>query len=164
MVKRIPQEQAPEVSLDDVLRIVKKAGIELYKDRAGMPLNQAQRNLEGRTHYVDDATLRSFVAKIHSVSIMDEGLILGLVESVQAGPNSESGRLYRPVLFDVFGNTIALPDLEHSFKTLKQAQSEFWKAADEVDAVELTIEGLKRKRDTLAADAETLDKLLEELE
>lgn len=158
------EQQAPEVSIEDVVKAVQKAGVELFKERAGLPLNQAQRNLEGRTHYVDDSTLKSFVAKIHAVYVMDEGLILGLVESLQAGPNPDMGRVYRPVFFDLFGNTLYRPSIEESFKSLKQAQTEFWKQAEEIDAVDATIEGLKAKRDSLQKEAEDLNAIVEELE
>lgn len=164
MVIRKREEKAPEVTVDDVARTLRTNGVELFKERAGMPLNQAQRNLEGKTHYVDDKTLASFKARIHSVSIMDEGLILGMVESIQAGPNEESGRVYRPVFFDVFGNEVYKPSIEESQKSLKSAQAEFWKQAEEIDAVQATIDGLKAKQKALQDEANALGAIIEELE
>lgn len=157
-------KQVPAMSTADLATTLSKHGVQLFKDRSGMPLNQAQRNLEGRTHYVDDSTLKSFVAKIHSVSVMDDGLILGIVESCQKGPSSDSGRVFRPVFFDVFGNTVYRPDLDESFDSQKQAMSDFWKQADEIDAIKATIEGAKAKHKALAQAADDFSELLEELE
>lgn len=162
MVKK-EEKQVPELSVEDVAKRLTKAGIELFQERSGFPLNQAQRNLEGKTKYVDDATLRSFVAKIHSVQVLEEGLVLGIVESVQAGPNADAGRVYRPVFFDVFGNTIYRPSIDDSFNTLKQAQSDFWKQADGIDPVAATIEGLEAKEKAMTEELEAFQKLMEDI-
>lgn len=134
---------------EEMIAALKKAGVLLFKEYSGMPLNQAQRNLSGRTHYVDDTTIRSFNAKIHSVHVLDEGLLLGIVESVQKGFNESDGRFFRPVFFDLFGNTVYRPDIEDSFDSLKKAQADFWKQADLLDAEALTIEGIEKKHDVI---------------
>jgi hypothetical protein len=143
MAKKQPIDQAA------LIDAIKKQGIELFRERSGMPLNQAQRNLQGRTHYVDDATLKSFGAKVHTTHVMDDGLIFGMVESLQKGFNPEDGRVWRPVFFDLFGNIVARPPIEDSFDNIKQAQAEFWKLADTLDAQALTIEGVEKKYDVL---------------
>lgn len=157
------KKEIPEMTTADLATALSKHGVQLFKERSGMPLNQAQRNLEGRTHYVDDSTLKSFVAKIHSCNIMDDGLILGMVESCQKGPRAEDGRVFRPVFFDVFGNTVYRPDLDDSFDSQKQAMSDFWKQAAEIDAIKATVEGAKAKHKAMQAAAETFGDLLEEI-
>lgn len=147
----------------DLARKLKQAGIELFQERSGFPLNQAQRNLDGRNHYVDESTLRSFVSKIHNVYVMEDGLILGMVESVQAGPNADSGRVYRPVFFDVFGGIIHRPSIEESAKTIKKAQAEFWQQAEEIDAVEATLDGLKAKQGQIEQELDGIKKLVREI-
>lgn len=142
---------------------LKAAGIELFQERSGFPLNQAQRNLDGKTHYVDEASLRSHVSKIHNVYVMDDGLILGMIESVQAGPSADDGRVYRPVFFDIFGGIIYRPDLQDSAKTLKKAQAEFWQQAEEVDAIEATTEGMKAKLQELERSVDDFKRLMKEV-
>lgn len=134
---------------EEILAAVKKQGIELFQERSGLPLNQAQRNLEGRTHYVDESTLRSFGAKVHSVHILDDGLLLGMVESLQKSFNPEEGRVWRPVFFDLFGNVVYRPDIEKSFDSVKKASTEMWKEADLLDADAITIMGIEKKHDIL---------------
>ena len=63
---------------------------------------EAQRQLSGITHYVDDDTLRYFKSRILDVIFSNDGLTLGLVMSQ---PNYEKNdkREYRAALFNVFG-------------------------------------------------------------
>jgi hypothetical protein len=151
----------PEFDIDQLKMALAKAGVTLFTERSGFPLNQAQRNLQGKTHYVDDSTMRGFVGKIHSVHILEDGLILGLVESIQAGPNEESGRVYRPVFFDVFGNVVMRPDIEDSFKTLKQAQAAFWRMADDIDTIPLTLKGIETKKDVIENELREWKRLMD---
>lgn len=162
-MKKADRKEVPEVTMEQLAKALTEAGIKLFSDRVGLPLNQAQRNLEGRTHYVDDKTLASFVAKIHGVHVLEEGLLLGIIESVQKGPSAASGRVYRPVFFDVFGNEVARPSLEDSAPDLKKANAMFWQMADDIDIVESTLEGIETKRDNLQKEAGRYEALLEEL-
>jgi hypothetical protein len=78
-------------------------GINTYRDESSYPLPRAQRALCGRTHYVDDDTLRYFKARINSSHADFNGLYFYLVESVA---HPERGRVHRVVLFDVFGEVL----------------------------------------------------------
>ena len=147
-----------------MLGVLQRAGIDLFKERGGKPLNQAQRNLDGRTHYVEDSTIKSFVGQIHATHILDGGLLIGIVESVQAGPNAESGRVFRPVVFDLFGNVVYRPDIDESFQTLKLATMDFWDKADSFDAHKLTLEGLKAKVKEAESEVEMWKRLAEQFE
>jgi hypothetical protein len=151
----------PEFDVDQLRSALIKAGVVLFTERSGFPLNQAQRNLEGRTHYVDDSTVKSFAAKVHSVHVLEDGLILGMVESIQAGATAETGRVYRPVFFDVFGNIVFRPEIEDSFKTQKSAQAEFWKRADDIDPVKATLEGVEKKHDSVKEELKSWEKLMD---
>jgi hypothetical protein len=161
--KKPAAAEVPAMSTTDMASAMSKAGFKLFAERTGLPLNQAQRNLEGRTHYVDDSTLKSFAAKIHTVHVMDDGLVLGLVESVQKGFNAADGRVFRPVFFDLFGRIIHRPEIDDSFDSQKQAMSSFWKEADEIDAVEETRNGLREKCEVLTKELGEVQTLLEEL-
>lgn len=153
-----------KMTTDALATKLKAIGLELYRERSGYPLSQAQRNLEGRTHYVDDKSIKFHAAKIISCNVLDDGLILGIVESVKAGFNEqESGRVYRPVFFDVFGNDIYRPDIENSFKTAKQANASFWAQAEMIDAIKATLEGAERKRNLIELELRDYDAFLKEL-
>lgn len=142
---------------------LKKAGIPLFEERSGFPLNQAQRNLEGRSLYAEDSQLRTRSTKIHSVYVLEDGLILGLVESVQAGASEADGRVYRPTFFDVFGNIISQPEIKDASPTLKKAQADFWRTADELDAADVTANGMKTKEEQLEKALADFRKLMKEL-
>lgn len=163
MVKK-NEAAVPEITVEQLVSDLSKAGVQLFRQRSGMPLNQAQRNLEGLTHYVDDKSLSAFVAQIHHVYILEEGLLLALIESVQAGPNKESGRVYRPVLFDVFGNVIHQPTIDDSADSLKKANAQLWQVVDEMDGVQITIDGLKAKIKQLDDQSEKLTELLDSIQ
>ena len=44
-------------------KISAAADVELFKDRSAVPKWDAQQNLQGRTHYVEDSTLKYFGAR-----------------------------------------------------------------------------------------------------
>jgi len=63
---------------------------------------EAQRQLSGITHYVDDDTLRYFECRILEVVFAEDGLTLGLITS-QPNPMTRE-REYRAIMFNVFGD------------------------------------------------------------
>lgn len=83
----------------------------------------AQRNLDGRTHYVDDDTLRWHKSRITSGGYLHaaQGLLYRLTESVALDMHNRS-RGFRCVVFDVFGTTVYHPDLEHAFSSSAKAE------------------------------------------
>lgn len=109
----------------------------LYRQESYNDKYNAQRNLLGRTHYVDDDTMRSFKSRILTTVNTDDGLLFALVESC-SGDYEHKTRIFRPVIFDVFGNVLHRPDLEQSFKTGDQARKAMREALNEIDAVAVT--------------------------
>lgn len=101
----------------------------------------AQLNLEGRTHYVDDSSLRFHHARIIYTNDYKNGLIFGLIESVALDMNNTK-RGFRYVLFDLFGNVVSRVDLEDSFKTSKVAKAAMDEALKALDVEAITKEGL----------------------
>ena len=69
------------------------------------PTYDAQRNLQGRTHYVDSDTLKGFQAKILNSGHSKDGLLYWLVESVQSRPD-HGGYTRRAIVFDLFGSIV----------------------------------------------------------
>ncbi len=103
----------------------------------GDPTANAQRNLVGRTHYVDADTLRFHKARILSCVVGKDGLLLGLVESVVILPDGPQ-RGFRPVVFDMYGNVVnerrAL-DQCHSTRAKAEAALKADMVAIDADAV-----------------------------
>lgn len=135
--------------------LARLAGLSLYSDKSYDTKRNAQLNLDGRTHYVDDGTLSYFGGKILKATDLDNGLIFGIVESVKAVFNDQT-RVYRPVFFDLYGNVIDRLDIEHSFKSSASANKAFWPIANSLDAVAITREAIaneatkaKRQHDVL---------------
>lgn len=101
----------------------------------------AQLNLEGRTHYVDDDTLRFHHAKILRTCVHDNGLLFSLIESTALDMRNTK-RGFRYVIFDLFGNVIARPDLDNSYKTSEQARKAMYTVLNGINAEKVTMEGL----------------------
>jgi hypothetical protein len=114
--------------------------VRLYRSESSDPKRNAQQNLTGRTHYVDDDTLKFFSARVLSFRIHAGGLLCSLVESVK-GPDGP--RIFRGVIFGIDGNTIYRPSFDESFRNREQAEKAMYKALDEIDAVKVTQESLK---------------------
>lgn len=68
----------------------------------------AQLNLEGRTHYVDDDSLRFHHAKVLETRVHYNGLLFSLIESTGLDMHNTK-RGFRYVIFDLFGNVITSP-------------------------------------------------------
>ena len=111
----------------------------LYRNESSYPKNNAQRNLQGRTHYVDDDTLRGFHSCIISARETDGGLLFAIVTS-DAKDFENKSRGFRYVIFDLFGTVVernpSSTDREY-FRTSDQATKAMWKALDAIDAVEV---------------------------
>lgn len=114
-----------------------------YKNESNNPKLNAQRNLDGRTHYVDDATLRWHKSRIISTYIADDGFILALIESYAVDPDKRT-RLYRPCVFDIFGNVIERPTLKNGFRNRKTAHNTLKKILANLDAKQITIDAIAR--------------------
>ena len=104
---------------------------------------EAQYQLTGRSHYVDDETLRFHHARVLSADIHADGKLFWLIESVSLDMRNTM-RGFRYVVFDIFGNIISRVDLKHAFKTSKQARKALKAYLETVDADAVTIAGIKQ--------------------
>ena len=109
--------------------------INLYRTESSDPKLNAERNLQWRTHYVD--ALRAHKSRILHTKIAGGGLLFALVESYATDPNNGK-RLFRPVVFDVFGGTVCRPSLDEGFRTRKLAEAAMREALSAIDAVQVT--------------------------
>lgn len=133
------------------------ANVRHFRCESCTPEYDAQRNLQGRTHYVDPDTLKGFQARILTGYSTEDGLLYVLVESVQSRPQ-HGGYTRRAIVFDVFGDIVneraGLSDGEWFRDTAKadKAAADFVRA---FDAVKHTMEKLaaNARREIKAARA-----------
>lgn len=131
----------------------------LFREESSNPKYNAQRNLEGRTHYVDDSTLKFHKSRILETHITDNGLLFALIESV-ALDMGNTQRVYRPVIFDVFGTVLWRVKLKDSYGTRKAAEKAMWADLNAIDAKEHTYKAAIASREAYAAEMnELIDKV-----
>lgn len=147
----------------EIVSKLQAAGVVIFKERTGYPEGIAQKNLQGKSDYVSAETLKANGTKIHSCTVLEDGLILGIVESFPLGVAAEDGKGFRPVFFNVFGQTIYRPKKDEHSATLKAAQSEFWKKASELEAVDATLEGLEQWQSDTEKQLQTIKSIMKEL-
>lgn len=120
---------------------------------------EAQEHLAGRTHYVDDDTLRFHKSRVLNCDITENGLLCWIITS-DALTADNSRRGFRYVVFDIFGNVISRHNLEDAFKTSKAAQKALREFLSTVDAKALTLEALGRVERNMTRDMAELRKVL----
>lgn len=135
-----------KISLSSVLQ---QLGFSPFQCHSCYPLGDAQRNLSGRTHYVDDDTLRFFLARILYTGREHDSLTFWLVESVRSKPDSLPGGRIRFVAFDVFGSVVSRDEWHRSSKAAIKA-GRAWLAQH--DAVAHTRAALANSLERMQAD------------
>lgn len=122
--------------------------MKLYRNESGDAKTNAQRNLMGRTHYVDDETLRWHKSRVMSARVVDNGLLFAIVTS-DARDMDNTQRGFRYVIFDIFGTVIERNpsniDAEW-FRTSDKASKAMWAALNGIDAKALTLAAIEKAR------------------
>jgi len=111
--------------------ITTAANVAPYSDKYSNPKANAQRNLEGRTHYADEETLNFFKARIVSAYADADGLFFKIVESLSLDCD-HTRRGFRVVVFDLFGQVVYRPSFEECTST-KKAAVLLWMKSDKID-------------------------------
>jgi hypothetical protein len=125
--------------------------VNLYRNESSYPKINAQRNLQGRTHYVDDSSLRWHKSRVLSARVVNNGLFFAITTSDALDPNNMR-RGFRYVIFDIFGNILERPKLEDAFRTHTQCVKAMWKILDGIsneNAKQITREALQRHQASL---------------
>lgn len=115
-----------------------------FEDKSYDDKRNAQVNLQGRTHYVDDDTLKYHKSRILKCHITDNGLLLAIVESYQA--TFDGKRLFRPVIFNMLGGVVDRVTGTGGYKTKQQAIKAMWESLDAIDAVQETKQAFEHHR------------------
>lgn len=150
---------------EQITRLVaalKPLHVKLFTYESGDPKYNAQRNLSGRTHYVDDDTLRWHKSRVLSSGIIGNawGLLFSITTSDALDMHNTS-RGFRCVVFDVFGTTVYRPDLDSTHNTSKAAQKARNEA--EIDLVAHYTKAIAEKLAWAEREAATLLKISQDL-
>ena len=118
--------------------------MQLYRAEHSDPTADAQRNLCGRTHYVDPENLRYHHSRVLVFRVHADGLLCSLVESCSLDMNN-SKRGFRYVIFDVFGKVLERPNLDETFTNRNRAEKAMWAALETIDAFAVTKKAIQDK-------------------
>lgn len=99
-----------------IIAALEKIHVRPFQQESGDPKYDAQRNLRGKTHYVDDDTLRFHKSRVLSVARLFDGLLYRIITS-DALDMHNTKRGFRAVVFDVFGTTVERPSLDNASST-----------------------------------------------
>jgi len=138
------------------------ANVELFGHKSDDPKHNAQKNLSGRTHYVDDDTMRFFGSRIISARPTDDGLFFRIVESV-ATDHNKSRRGFRVVVFDLFGHPVFRPSFDECTST-KAAAVVQWMKAEKIDPATYYRAELKHRANRLTNQAAAMNEAAAQLE
>ena len=103
-----------------IIAALEKLHVRPFSQESSDPKYDAQRNLRGKTHYVDDDTLKFHKSRVLSSARLEDGLLLRIVTS-DALDMHNTKRGFRAVVFDVFGTVIDRPTLEQASSTKEAA-------------------------------------------
>ena len=118
---------------NDLASLIQKTGFaSLYDNKSSYPKNNAQLNLEGRSHFATDSALRFFGARINSAHHTASGLLFFIVESSFLDMQ-KTRRGFRFHLFDIFGQEIGNQELDQAVKTSEQARKAGYQFLDNFD-------------------------------
>lgn len=119
----------------------------------------AQDNLNGLTHYVQDSTLKYFKAKIlRAKPILDGAFYMILESSSMDFENTKRG--FRCVVFDRFGDTVERPSLDEMSTTSKQALKAYESWLNSFDGESYYQEKLKQVAERKKREAQRLEEAL----
>ena len=145
--------------------IARAIGESLFSSSGNYPKDTAQSNLNGKTPYANDGTLRYFFSRIVSTRTTDHGLVFMLIESTAADYQNRS-RGFRFVAFDLFGKVIndrACANTEELISTSAKCEKAMWAWVNNFDtlshyktAMAETTARLNRQTNDLLACVESL--------
>jgi hypothetical protein len=97
---------------------IRTSGNYPFREESGYPDSNAERNLQGRSHWADPATRKAFKSRILDSGISHNSLIFWAIESNGSKPYDTKNNK-RFIAFDVFGSV--LNDRDEWFSTSKAA-------------------------------------------
>jgi hypothetical protein len=135
----------------------------LYRDESSYAKPNAQRNLCGRTHFVDEATLRFHHSRVVRARVHDRGLLFSVITS-DALDYANTKRGFRYSIFDVFGNVVARPELADAFKTSEQASKAMYAVLNCMNAFDVTRAAIESARSGFESELAQLERTVAAIE
>ncbi len=132
----------------------------LYRNESSDARTNAQRNLIGRTHYVDDDTLRWHKSRVLSSRVVDGGLLFAIITSDALDMNNRK-RGFRYVVFNIFGEVISRVNLENTFSAPERASKAMWVWLNECDAKAVTLAAIEAQERSFAREMAELRAVVE---
>ena len=152
---------------NDLASLIQNTGFaSLYDNKSSYPKNNAQLNLEGRSHFATDSALRFFGARINSAHHTASGLLFFIVESSFLDMQ-KTRRGFRFHLFDIFGNEIGNQELDQAVKTSDQARKAGYQFLDNFDLPKhyaQKLEDIARRAKREASEAQAIAQQITESE
>lgn len=148
--------------MNPIIQALREANARPFQERYfSQPKHEAQEALQGRTHYVDDATLRFHHSRITAARPIMDGLFFEIMESSSTDYGNTT-RGFRVVVFDVFGSSVYHPSLQDMKKTSISARNAYKKEFT-IDPAAHYAEKLQSRARILAREAEALTKAAEQV-
>ena len=134
----------------------------LFRNESSDALTNAQRNLEGRTHYVDSDSLRFHKSRVLMTRVTDNGLLFAILTS-DALDYQNTKRGYRFVIFDVFGTVLARTEIKDATRNRDKCEKAMWAALEAIDAKAHTLAAIEKARASYNAELDRLAASLADL-
>lgn len=99
--------------------------VSLFCRESSDTVRNAERNLAGKTHYVDADTRRYYHSRINAANVSESGLVFWIIESVAADSRNTS-RGFRAVAFDLFGTVLSRVALDELATTSDKARKAYY--------------------------------------
>jgi hypothetical protein len=152
---------------NDLASLIQKTGFaSLYDNKSSYAKNNAQLNLEGRSHFATDSALRFFGARINSAHQTASGLLFFIVESSFLDMQ-KTKRGFRFHLFDIFGQELGNQELDQAVKTSEQARKAGYQFIDNFDLPKhyaQKLEDIARRAKREASEAQAIAQQITESE
>ena len=123
--------------------------VEKYSQYSYNPRYNAQHNLRGRTHFVDDDTLRHFSGRVLSAYDSADGRLFVVVHSQRENWDN-ANRIFSYAIFDLAGCVVA--GRVQSYKTAAKARKECAEMLALLDADQITLDALSHLEGRFAND------------
>ena len=153
--------KATSEQIEAIKNAIALIGIKPFRSYYGDAKENAQQNLDGRTHYYDDDTLRAFNGRVLKSWHEADGLLFCALCS-DSGDFRNTFRVCRVVVHDVFGEVVSRPGVMGAQRTGHAARKAF--EAFEFDIVAYYVDALQRGYKERAGEAALAAKAVELLD
>jgi hypothetical protein len=139
-----------------LIKILNSLNAELFTSKSSYPKTDAQLNLQGRTHYVDDDTLRYHRSRVLGRGTLADGALFYIITSDSLDFN-HTKRGFRFVVFDVWGVVVGRDTLEDAHRTSDKARKALWAWYGAFDVYAYYERRIRERADKIKNEHETIN-------